>query len=97
MPRWRADQRARCLTTSGHRQALKDLEAAHGELFLVGIDQPLARRAGELAEGHSLRGYDAVHLASALALGEDAVLVTWDQRPQTAARRAGCPIAPPVV
>jgi predicted nucleic acid-binding protein len=40
----------------------------------------LARRAGEHAEGLGLRGYDAVHLATALELGdEEVVVVTWDR------------------
>jgi predicted nucleic acid-binding protein len=64
------------------------------ELVLLGIDGPLARRAGELAEEHKLRGYDAVHLASALALGADTTLVTWDEDLKRAAAQSGCAIAP---
>ncbi len=53
-----------------HTKAIEDFEAIQDELFLVGVDTVLAREAGDLAEGLGLRGYDAVHLASALALGE---------------------------
>jgi predicted nucleic acid-binding protein len=42
---------------------------------LIGIDGAVARFAGELAERHGLRGYDAVYLASAISV-EDAGLVT---------------------
>jgi uncharacterized protein len=35
------------------------------ELEAVPIDDQKARRAGELAEIHKLRGFDAIHLASA--------------------------------
>ena len=64
------------------------------ELALVGIDGRLARGAGELAEEHKLRGYDAVHLASALALGSDITLVTWDEDLRRAAAQRGCAVAP---
>jgi predicted nucleic acid-binding protein len=56
----------------------------------VAIDEPLARHAGELATHHGLRGYDAVHLACALHLeGEDILLATWDITLNTAARATG--------
>jgi len=32
---------------------------------VVGVAEPLIRRAGELAHIHALRGYDSVHLAAA--------------------------------
>ena len=54
----------------------------------------LARQAGDLAAGHHLRGYDAVHLASALRLGSDTMLVTWDDRLRDAAVDAGLAVAP---
>lgn len=65
-----------------------------GELMLVGIDRPLANRAGELAERLGLRGYDAVHLASALALGPETTFVSWDEDLRRAAGRSGCATAP---
>ncbi|MFO7573056.1 MAG: type II toxin-antitoxin system VapC family toxin [Gaiellaceae bacterium] len=50
----------------------------------------LATRAGELAERHGLRGYDAVHLASALEIdAEDTLLVTSDGRLTQAAHSLG--------
>ena len=54
------------------------------------MDEPLARSAGEVAAEHGLRGYDAVHLATALDLGEEeVVLVTWDEELGQAAEAAG--------
>ena len=35
---------------------------------VIEVDHPLARRAGELAQAHDLRGYDSVHLAAAEAV-----------------------------
>jgi hypothetical protein len=50
----------------------------------------LLRRAGDLAETHALRGYDAVHLASAAAIAHDrTVMVTADRHLRTAARDLG--------
>lgn len=77
-----------------HSRALRDFESLQGELSLIGLDKQLARQAGQLAEKLELRGYDAVHLASALATGEDIVFVSWDQDLRRAAARSGCAIAP---
>jgi len=41
-----------------------------------------------------MRGYDAVHLATALALGDDTLLVTWDADLGRAALGSGCAVAP---
>ena len=83
------------LTRTGYARALEDFEATQHELLKVAIDQPLAQRAGGLAGDLSLRGYDAVHLASALALGTDATtVVTWDRDLGRAAKHSGCSVAP---
>jgi len=74
--------------------ALEQFESLQGELMLVGIDRPLAQLAGEFAEGLELRGYDAVHLASAVSLGTDITLVTWDETLKRAAAKSGITVAP---
>ena len=59
------------------------------------MSDKLSRRAGELAERYSLRGYDAVHLASAVQLSErfDAVrFLAFDDRLNEAARSAELPV-----
>lgn len=89
-----AGLRAGRLSANDHKRALEDFEAAQRELHLVGIDESLARRAGELAEQLALRGYDAVHLASALALGADTTVVTWDRELGRAALESGFAISP---
>ncbi len=38
--------------------------------MVVELSAKVARRAGELAERHALRGLDAIHLASALEIEE---------------------------
>lgn len=66
------------------------LESFYADLQIIRIDDQLARRAGELAAEFALRGYDAVHLACALALdAEDAVLATWDAALGDAAHQTG--------
>jgi predicted nucleic acid-binding protein len=87
-------RRARRLTPTGYRKALQDFETSHSELLVVAIDERLARHAGELAEGLALRGHDAVHLASSLALGPDTTVVTWDRDLNRAANDSGLAVAP---
>lgn len=89
-----AARRGERLTAAGYQQALDDFHSAQSELLLVGVDRELTRRAGELAAVHSLRGYDAVHLATALALGAETTLVAWDERLRRAAYASGCAVAP---
>lgn len=89
-----AARRAARLTPAQHRHALEDFEAICAELLLVSVDESLAQRAGELAEDLALRGYDAVHLATALALGDDTLMVTWDAELSRAALHSGCAVAP---
>jgi hypothetical protein len=77
-----------------YREALVVFEGLYAELATVGVDQELAVRAGGYAEDLGLRGYDAVHLATALELSdEEVVLVTWDRDLGQAAERVGLGIA----
>lgn len=89
-----AARRAGRLTASGYRIAVTDFEMLHASTLIVGVDDTLARTAGDLAAEHHLRGHDAVHLASALRLGDQTTLVTWDERLQQAAVAAGLAVAP---
>jgi predicted nucleic acid-binding protein len=82
------------LGAADHREAVAAFEELYAELITVGVDQELAVRAGGCAEDLGLRGYDGVHLATALELGdEEVVLVTWDRDLARAAGRAGLGIA----
>jgi predicted nucleic acid-binding protein len=83
------------LNPEGYARARDEFESLHSELVLVGVDRQLAWQAGELAERLQLRGYDATHLASALALGADTTLVTWDEDLRRAAAQSGCAVTPP--
>lgn len=70
--------------------AKRQLESWFDEMHLIGVRRGTVRRAGDVAEASELRGYDAIHLASALELEtDDVVFVTWDRELAQAARNAG--------
>ena len=78
------------LGKGAHDEALVAFEELYAEVVTIGVDWELARGAGEYAEHLGLRGYDAVHLATALELGdEEVVLVTWDRDLARAAEGIG--------
>jgi uncharacterized protein len=89
-----AARRGGRLGAIAHRRAREDFEVLYGELLVIGVDGHLAGRAGQLAERLGLRGYDAVHLASALALAADVTFVSWDTQRRRAAAASGCAAAP---
>jgi predicted nucleic acid-binding protein len=90
-----AARRAGRLTKGAHAEAVAKFEDAQRKLIVIGVDQLSARHAGQLADDFGLRGYDAVHLATALALDAGAVtLVTWDGDLRRAAILSGCAVAP---
>ena len=79
-----------------HHKALADFEGLYADLATIGVDQELAVCVGKYAEDLGLRGYDSVHLATALELGDDeVVLVTWDQDLAQAAEQIGLGVAGP--
>jgi uncharacterized protein len=85
-----AATRAGRIDESTRVRAVATLEDLYAQLRIVGIDEPLTRQAGDLAAEHALRGYDAVHLACALHLqGDDILLATWDNALNAAARATG--------
>jgi uncharacterized protein len=61
----------------------------------VELTTAVERNAGQLVRDHALRGADAVHLASALAIGDpELVVAVWDRRLHDGAEAAGCRVAP---
>jgi uncharacterized protein len=61
----------------------------------VELTPAIAHQAGDLCREHGLRGAGAVHLASALAIGDpDLVVAVWDRRLHAGARAAGTLVAP---
>ncbi|MDA8189102.1 MAG: type II toxin-antitoxin system VapC family toxin [Dehalococcoidales bacterium] len=71
-------------------QAIDEFEILHEQLDLIEVTESLVRDAGGLAQQLSLRGYDAVHLASARVVADaEMVLAAVDQRLLTAAGTVG--------
>ncbi len=78
---------------------LDDIEQAWDSYWAatrpVELTAAVERHAGELARTHALGGPDAIHLASALAIGDPAlVLAAWDRRLHDGAQAAGLSTAP---
>ena len=83
-------RRLRRLSPRQLRQAAVELDGRWRQLDVVEIDERLAFRAGEVAEAHGLRGYDAVHLAAAERVRDaDLVVVAGDRALLDAAASEG--------
>jgi uncharacterized protein len=85
----------RALRRSGNAHLVGDARRMFGAVHLVGLDEPLLDRAGDLGPA-PLRSLDAIHLAAALAVGSDlGVLVTYDDRLREAALAQGLSVESP--
>lgn len=88
-------ERGRRITASQRDDASSRLNRLWAQVQVIELDEPLAFSAGNLAESHALRGFDAVHLATAIALEDESLIVaTWDEDLRTAALDAGLRITP---
>jgi uncharacterized protein len=75
--------------------ALATMREALRRVDLIGIDDRILDAAGIL-EPQVLRTLDAIHLATAMAVGDDLeAIVTYDERMVDAARLIGLPTATP--
>jgi uncharacterized protein len=90
-----AAERSSRITVDVLGVVVEDLDKACAATSVVEVDDLLAVFAGELAEQYALRGYDAVHLASALSIDAPRVVVaTWDRELSSAASACGCAVVP---
>ncbi|WP_418275843.1 type II toxin-antitoxin system VapC family toxin [Isoptericola jiangsuensis] len=91
-----AGRRAGVLDTTTHRRAVEQWDTLWPALHRVEVTDRLAADAAELTAGpHPLRGADAVHVASALAVARGAgIVAAWDERVATAARSHGLRVLP---
>lgn len=64
------------------------LEGLHSQLYVVEVASKLIKMAAELAEEFSLRGYDSIHLASAISMKAD-VFASSDEPLCAAAQASG--------
>jgi len=89
---------ARLLRSGGttprqHGRRLRRLDLDWDDYVRVELTPELAREAGNLAELHGLRGFDSIHLASGVWLGErsasEIAFAAYDRRLHAAAALAG--------
>ena len=85
-------------TEAKHRQRLAQLNLDWENMLRIELVPAVVRTAGDLAEVHGLRGFDSIHLASALWLKEKTStplnFAVFDQRLRAAAERAGLAVVP---
>lgn len=85
--------RAKLLEEDGAREAQRAFAAQWPNIARIPVTEALVSRAETLAWDYSLRGYDAVQLASAVVfqefMGTAVRLATFDKQLWGAARRAG--------
>jgi len=76
-----------------HRRRVSQLDRDWIHYLVVELTPAVTRSSGEIAELHALRGFDAIHLASALwlqsAYSGDLAFMTYDRRQASAAADAG--------
>lgn len=80
-------------TRAEHRKRVAALDADYVEVLKVEVSDEVVRQAGELAESHALRGFDAIQLASARWLARTTRrpvrLLAFDGRVNEAAHALG--------
>lgn len=85
-------QRMNALSASAVTWATARFIQDWSHVDVLGVDEALVVLAGELASRHGLRGYDAVHLASALRVagaGQPVLFASFDLRLTNAAAAEG--------
>ena len=89
-------RKGRRLTPTQLNRAVDDLENIWRGIFSHAVDDVLLAKAAESARTHSLRAYDAVHLAGALSFagGEELEFACWDKELRDAARKNGLVLIP---
>lgn len=76
---WRA-RHAERITSDQHASLVDSLAGLTDQMHLVTIDDRLSINAAGLATSYGLRGYDAIHAATALTVvGEDGLAVSGDR------------------
>lgn len=67
----------------------REFESDWNKYFILHISSDIIKAAGDLAEKHGLRGFDALHLASALSLKErSATSVTFSSADRNLSKAA---------
>ncbi len=90
--------RLKLLSRDNATAALQTFRAQWPDIVRVQLTEPLVAEADALAWAHALRGYDAVHLASAIfwqdTIGEPVTVVTFDRQLWDGASRSNLAVFP---
>ncbi|MCR6492403.1 type II toxin-antitoxin system VapC family toxin [Cellulomonas sp. P24] len=90
-----AAQRAGLLEPEDHGAAVRIWDRLAPSVYLVEVTAEIMATAARLIARHPVRGADAVHLASALAVASpDLVVAVWDEHLAAAARAEGLTVVP---
>ncbi len=91
-------KREHAISAAAARKCVVDLDHDMLACFVVEFTAQVARQAGELAERLALRGFDAIHVASAIefgrAVGQMPTFVAFDVRLLSAAASEGMATLP---
>lgn len=94
-------KRERPASGKRHRARIEQLDRDWERYARIELAPAVVRSAGDLAEQHGLRGFDAIHLASAKWLESadagDVTFAAFDRRLAEAASAAGMPVIPGVL
>jgi len=81
------------LSREEYKHMVEDLEKDWESYFIVEVSESVAKLGGELTDRHPLRGFDAIHLASALLLKNktrsDVSFSCFDEKLKEAAQAEG--------
>jgi len=85
--------REKSFTSDEHNRLKAFFDKDWRNYFILNITQDMVKLAGNLAEKHALRGFDSIHLASALTLHQEVstpvVFSCFDNKLEKAAMREG--------
>ena len=85
--------REKSFTSDEHNRLKAFFDKDWRNYFILNITQDMVKLAGNLAEKHALRGFDSIHLASALILHQEVstpvVFSCFDNKLEKAAMREG--------
>lgn len=85
----------RAVGLTGGNSAVRAFREEWPGFGVVAVDQDLVESAAGLAVARELRSLDALHLAAALLLeDEELVMATWDGRLHSAAQEEGLRVIP---
>lgn len=87
--------RSHVLTESEALEAATEWDLFWASIRPVELTAEVEQQSGDLASVHRLRGADAVHLASAVALVQaDLIVAVWDRRLHVGVVAVGLSVAP---